>query len=184
MDKNNNGLNIGAVGMMGGAGGMHPVIMAMAASSVTGIDIMSEPEAKDDSNLTMLADYCDKTVATMGGDGYTEFVLYHNEETDEYELHYYYNYGGAPEIHRSYESSKDFADKILKLIDDKNIISWDENEGAGLCGRMYVVKFKKGSTTYRITSDNMPSPYDIAIFEEIGRAMAAGISQDKRTYKK
>jgi hypothetical protein len=30
----------------------------------------------------------------------------------------------------------------------------------------------------------MPSPYDIAIFEEIGRAMAAGISQDKRTYKK
>lgn len=116
-----------------------------------------EPEeVEDDKDLTLLVDYCRKTVATVGGDGYDETVLYRNGQTGEYSIHTYSKYVYMQkEKHRSFKAKEGVAEAVFKLIEDLKLADYKGKTGFGLCGGEYVVKFRKGDEIIRISTGNM-----------------------------
>ena len=119
-------------------------------------DAAPEQEAADDSGLTMLVDYCSKTLATVGGDGYDEVVLYRNDQTGELQIHTYSKYVYMPkEKHRSFKAKDGAAEAVFALIEELKLADYKDRRGFGLCGGMYVCKFLKDGEIIRITTDNL-----------------------------
>lgn len=117
---------------------------------------VSEAEPADDSGLTLLVDYCRKTVATVGGDGYDEIVLYRDDKTGRHQIHTYSKYVYmAKESHRSYEAKDGAAEAIFALIEELKLADYKDKRGFGLCGGMYICKFLKDGEIVRITTDNL-----------------------------
>ena len=106
----------------------------------------------------MLIDFCKKTVGTSGGDGYSETVLYQNED-GSCEVHFYSRYeGDVEETHSVYTVDKAVIDDAYEIIDRNNIASWNETRyGPGMDGAVYVLKFRNEDGVYvRVSSENMP----------------------------
>lgn len=103
-----------------------------------------------DETLTMLAEYCIKTVATVGGDGYTEWVL--NRRADgNLQLDYYRNYMGyEEEVHQSCPAPADTWDKILTIKEKYNLQNPPAERNIGMCGGERLVKIRDGETAIRL----------------------------------
>lgn len=115
-----------------------------------------EPQPVDDSGLTMLGDFCKKTMATVGGDGYDEIVLYEDETDGSFQIHTYSKYVYMQkESHHSFKAKDGAYDALLKLIEKLNLDEYEGKSGIGLCGGMYVCKYKKDGTLHRVTTDNL-----------------------------
>lgn len=117
-----------------------------------------------DEGLEMIADYCRKTMATVGGDGHTEYVLYRRAK-DEYEVHSYVYYEYMEEeAHKAYQASKEVANLVMQYVDDNKLIDYQNRKGMPICGGMEVIKFIKEGKVYRITSENLnPDEYGIIV---------------------
>lgn len=122
-----------------------------------------EPEFEpSDEGLTILVDACRKTLATVGGDGYTEEVLYLDEKTGQYSVHQYidYQYMARP-THRGYRVTKDFADGVLRTVEEQKLAGFVGAQGLPMCGGDMVVKFWADGKFVRVSMANLmgdPSP--------------------------
>ncbi len=108
-----------------------------------------------DDTLTFLAEYCDKTVATVGGDGYTEWVL--NRRADgKLQIDYYRNYVGYDEeIHCSYPATNDTWDRITAIKEQYLTGNSSGIRLPGMCGGYSLVKIREGDSVIRLTAGNM-----------------------------
>lgn len=110
----------------------------------------------DDSGLTLLGDFCKKSMATVGGDGYDEIVLYRSEADGSYQIHTFMKYEYMPkEIHHSYKAKDGAYEALLELVDELQLDEYEGKTGVGLCGGMYICKYSKNGTIHRVTTDNM-----------------------------
>ena len=115
-----------------------------------------ESDALDDAGLTLVADFCKHTMATVGGDGYDETVLYKDEEDGSYQIHTYAKYQYMKkEAHHSYAAKDGAEEAVLALIDELKLEEYEGKTGIGLCGGMYVCKFQKDGIMHRVTTDNL-----------------------------
>ncbi len=109
----------------------------------------------DDAGLTLVGDYCKKTVATVGGDGFDEIVLYKNEADGSYQIHTYAKYVYMPkESHHSYKAKDGAYEALLKLAEELHLAEYEGKQGFGLCGGMYICKYVKDGVIHRVTTDN------------------------------
>ena len=130
------------------------------------LQALNGKKAVSDAGLTMLVDVCKKTTGTVGGDGYSESVLYRNEKTGEYQVHTYSKYENMlSEAHASYICPAETAEKILAYIKTNSLASLKNVKGHPLCGGDYIIKFSAKSCVLfvlNITSDyNISGPEDI-----------------------
>lgn len=73
-------------------------------------------KAMSDEGLTLLVNTCRKAVATVGGDGYSEIVLYLDESTGEYWLHTYSKYVYMnEEVHASYKARRNLLKELWNI---------------------------------------------------------------------
>lgn len=125
----------------------------------------------DDKKATLLVDYCKRRVGTVGGNGYTEFVLYKDEDSGIFQIHTYEKYDWMEEeSHKAYKTDEQAAKEITTLIEEKKIHKLEGKDGIPLCGGSEVLKFWKGNRLVRITSDNLPQG-KTGILSEIGALM-------------
>ena len=106
----------------------------------------------------MLIDFCKKKVATVGGNGYSETVLYQNAD-GSCEVHYYSRYDGdTEETHSAYPVDRSVIEEAYGIINKNGIAGWnDKRYGPGPDGTVYILKFRADNGEYiRVTSDNMP----------------------------
>lgn len=108
--------------------------------------------APSDDTLTMLAEYCTKTVATVGGDGYTEWVL--NRRADGgLQLDYYRNYVGYEnEIHTIAEAPGDTWERIVAIKDKYRLGEVPNERNVETCGGYTLVKIREGEKMIRIVN--------------------------------
>jgi len=103
-----------------------------------------------DPSLTMLVEYCTKTVATVGGDGYTEWVLYKRED-DSLQLDYFSNYiGYENEIHSSHSVTNEIWDKINQIKEQYDLNKPTLENMPGMCGGVQLVKIVENDKVYRL----------------------------------
>lgn len=116
-----------------------------------------------DEGLQLLVDYCRKTLATVGGDGYDETVLYKNEKENSYSIHTYSKYVYMKKIaHRAFSVSPAEAEDIINTVNALELEKYLESSGGlPLCGGEYVCKFLKNDKLIRVTSSDVPQngPY-------------------------
>jgi hypothetical protein len=106
----------------------------------------------------MLVDYFKETVATVGGDGYTEYVLSYYDPV-EARLDIYEKYGDDAEESRvSYLVPYEAVDKCMDVMYEEDLASWaGRDDLAGMTGARYVLKFRLDDGEYlRVTSEEMP----------------------------
>lgn len=141
-----------------------------------------EREARSDAGLILLVNTCKKTVATVGGDGYTEIVLYLDAQSGEYWLHTYSKYVYMPkEAHASYAASPTLAKQAMDYIERNDLASWKEHRGMPLCGGDYIIRFRYGDETIRLDSGMM---YDgLRAYTELSKLLYAGATEENRRYK-
>lgn len=132
-----------------------------------------EPQPADDSGLTLLGDFCKKTVATIGGDGYDEIVLYKNEEDGSFQIHTYSKYAYMQkELHRSFKAKDGAYEALLELVKKLHLDEYEGKIGVGLCGGMYVCKYKKDGVLHRVTTDNLGVD-GTSIIMQVGNLLAS-----------
>ena len=115
-----------------------------------------ESQAVDDSGFTLLGDFCKKTMATIGGDGYDEIVLYENEADGSFQIHTYSKYAYMQkESHHSFKAKEGAYAALLKLVEKLQLDEYEGKTGLGLCGGMYICKYRKEGVLHRVTTDNL-----------------------------
>lgn len=132
----------------------------------------------DDSGLTLLGDFCKRTVATVGGDGYDETVLYRDEADGSYQIHTFSKYDGMPsELHHSFKAKDGAYDALLALVDELQLDAYEGKAGFGLCGGMYICKYLKNGTIHRVTTDNfgMDGP---AVIIKVGNLLRSYMGEE------
>ncbi|HBL40424.1 MAG TPA: hypothetical protein DDY98_02190 [Ruminococcaceae bacterium] len=129
-----------------------------------------------DMTLTMLAEYCTKTVATVGGDGYTEWVL--NQCSDgSLQVDYYRNYVGyEEEIHSTFPAAQDTWEKIIAIKERYNLKTPSAERNFGMCGGYEIVKIRDGDVAIRLTT-GMLTQEERQAFLQI-KALLIGIASD------
>jgi len=160
-----------------------PIVSVCNDNQVDNNDsFVSEKEAVSDQGLTLLVNICKKTIATVGGDGYSEIVLYLNESNDEYWLHTYSKYVYMnKEAHASYITTKEFALKVMKYIENHNLSSYKDVKGFALCGGDYIIKFKHNNEYIRLDSSNMID--NLQAYHELSNMLYSEITDKNRHYK-
>lgn len=136
-------------------------------------------KSTEEDQLTLLVDYCERRMATVGGDGYSEIVLYRNEADGSCQLHTYEKYEYMDkEIHIAYTTEEETVQEIFDLIKQENIQQYVGKSHGGLCGGMVILKFVQKGEVTRITTDNLPmekinSLYKIGTFikSKIGKVI-------------
>ncbi len=119
-------------------------------------EISEGPQPVDDSGLTLLGDFCKKTVATVGGDGYDEIVLYENGADGSFQIHTYSKYAYMQkENHHSFKAKDGAYTALLKLAEKLRLDEYEGKSGTGLCGGMYICKYRKDGVIHRVTTDNL-----------------------------
>ena len=101
----------------------------------------------------MVFDYYEATVATVGGDGYTEDVLYRWAESDLL-LAKYTKSEGTNEKTQVCRVPLMYLYECLKTVNLNGMKDW--KDGMGLEGKVYAVRFKDKDSFIRISSDDMP----------------------------
>lgn len=109
-----------------------------------------------DQGLKLLADVCRKTVATVGGDGYSELVLYVDEATDTYTVHEYIDYVCMEyPVHNAYRVDKAFADRVMDTVRAQKLASFVDVQGFPLGGGDLVCRFLWEGKLQRVSLANM-----------------------------
>jgi len=104
----------------------------------------------------MLVDIYRAAVATVGGDGYSEYVIYEYTQ-DEAVLKHYTKYGEEDEVYKSCIIPISEVDKINVLIKNNEFKNWNNIENpVSLDGAKLVLKFYDGEDFYSVSSENMP----------------------------
>lgn len=130
-----------------------------------------------DETLTMLAEYCEKTVATVGGDGYTEWVLNRCKD-GKLQIDYYRNYVGyEEEIHYSYPAPDNTWDRITAVKEQYLLGNPSGIRLPGMCGGYSLVKIREGDSVIRLTTGSMTIEENTA-FSMIKKILT-DISSDK-----
>lgn len=113
---------------------------------------------EDGEEQVMLIDYYSAVVATVGGDGYDETVLYQNKD-GSCEIHYFSKYeSDEEESHRVYRADPEVIEAAYDIINKNDMASWNEKyDGPGLDGGYYSLKFRNNEGEYvKVSSDSMP----------------------------
>lgn len=120
-------------------------------SKNTMIDI---PEDDD----IILVDYCRKTIATVGGDGYYEIVLYYYSDTEVKLSIYQWYEGDDEESCVNYVVPYEVVDKCYDIIKKNKLKEWNKRyDDVGIGGGVTVCKFRDDDGTYiRVSTDAMP----------------------------
>ena len=146
------------------------------------LQALNGKKAVSDKGLTMRVDVCKKTTGTVGGDGYSESVLYKNEKTGEYQVHTYSKHENMlSEAHASYTCPVETAEKILAYIKTSNLASLKNVKGHPLCGGDYIIKFLSGSELIRLDSGNLTKRMDS--YTEISRMLNSCVNEGNRCYE-
>ena len=136
------------------------VIIIIIAAAVTiwrntaAIDV----PANTGKDSVMLIDYCERTVATVGGDVYSETVLYQNRD-GSCEVHYFSKYEcDEEESHIYFPADEAVVKEAYSIISSSHMKKWNEKyDTSGLEGASYSLKFLTDNGEYiTVTSDNMP----------------------------
>ena len=103
----------------------------------------------------MVFDYYEATVATVGGDGHDEFVLYRRPNGTML-MAKYAQWGDAAESIRACTVTDTVLYDCLEIVDENGMRKWNEKDGIGITGAAFVVKFCEADRIVRVSSDNMP----------------------------
>ena len=120
----------------------------------------------------MVFDYYEATVATVGGDSYTEFVLYEWDE-DDLLLAKYSRQGSGKEICRICRVPSSCLYDCLITVNRNKMKTW--KDGMALTGKIYAVRFRDGDQVIRISSDDMPEDGRSA-FQQVGAVLQSAWS--------
>ena len=106
----------------------------------------------------MLIDYYRATVATVGGDGYDEYVLYRYSDTEAKLSVFSKHYGDEEESRTDYIVPYEAVKKCYELIEEKQFRGWkDRKDTYGITGAFVAVKFREDDGSYvRVSSESMP----------------------------
>ena len=115
-------------------------------------DVSDDPEDYI-KNENMVFDYYEATVATVGGDESTEYVLYEYDEFRLLLVCYEKSEGSEETRHYSFVSSS-VLDDCMKLVEKYKMAKWEN--GCDLNGKRYVVRFLNDGEMVRASSDDMP----------------------------
>ena len=122
-----------------------------------GVHLTETPEnlADEIKAENMSFDYYEKTVATDGGDGYEEFVLYDRDEGDGMILAKYVKEEGADETMEVCLVPFDTWVSCMNIVRLYGMADWEKGPGAD--GKYCVAKFNNGKgEPVRVTSEDMP----------------------------
>jgi len=126
-------------------------------------------------NATVLVDSFNRITGTVMIQPYSEIVLYEAEPNDILEV--YKNGDMEDETVSRYYVSKDAYPKILKIILDLQMDTWNDLEDTyPIDGAFYVVRFWDGEKQVRVTSDDMPSD-GMQAFYTVDNAMYALLNE-------
>lgn len=139
-------------------------LFASPLNAVEQIDNIEDEIVPDN----MLFDYCEKTVATDGGDGYDELVLYKYDKGDGIILAYYSRWFDDPETLSACLVSEELYDRCMTLVENYDMANWEK--GSANDGKQYVVKFEKDGEFVRVSSDEMPAD-GMKAFGDISREL-------------
>ncbi len=150
-------------------------LIALLLSLLLGLFSFSaeEPLVPEDEQQ-LLADYYEATVATVGGDHYSEMVLYRNAD-GSYEVDLFSKYEDEPEICKTYPADETYYDAVLSVVKENGMDKWNDTRFVpGLTGKEYVCRFCLDGEYYRFSSDNMPEDgmHAVAAFRDVlGKAI-------------
>jgi len=118
------------------------------------IQVKAEQSEED----IMLIDYYRATVATVGGDGYDEYVLYRYSDTEAKLSVFRKHYGDEEESRADYIVPYEAAEKCYELIDELGFRDWKRRTDTyGITGAFVTVKFREDDGSYeRVSSESMP----------------------------
>ena len=130
------------------------IIYASAAGSAN----VSMDNAPDEEEEIMLIDYYCATVATVGGDGYDEYVLYSYSDSEAKLSVYSKHYGDEKETQTDYIVPYEAVDKCYEVIEKSRFREWEYMDNTyGITGAVVVVKFREDDNSYiRVSSEDMP----------------------------
>ena len=112
-----------------------------------------EPETP---NTTIVADFCKRTVATVGGDGYSETILYRCEDGSE-QIDFYSEYENQRKYHKINKLDKPISDLVIKKAEELGFKDWKpEDCMPGMCGGVVIFKYFKDGEMIRVTSERAP----------------------------
>lgn len=108
----------------------------------------------------MLIDYCRSTVATVGGDGYSEVVLwlYPDGSTQVHYYDWYEDYEGE-ERHMAYTVDPAVAEDAYVLIGEYGFDGWETRKDLlpGMTGARITLKYRAADGTYvGVSTDRAP----------------------------
>ena len=138
-----------------------------------------QKKALSDAGLSIVLRTMKKTIATVGGDGYSEITLY-QDSAGSYWLHTYARSGLQPELHASYAATPALAKAVREYIDKKGLASWKNNRGPALCGGDYILCFPHGSEMISLSSGNMPD--GMKAYSELSGMLYAEATPENRRY--
>ena len=105
----------------------------------------------------MLIDCYRETAATVGGDGYHEFVVTTTEDPEQVRLDEYIKEEGGEETCTTFYIPYQVADECLWITEAYGLAEWNDMEDAvSLDGAKKVCKFWDGETHIRISTEHMP----------------------------
>ncbi len=126
----------------------------------------------------MLVDYYCVTVATDGGDGYSELVLISDQDGYGYILESYEKSDETGETCVRYLISENEADAVLDLIEELGLREWNScEEYDSVTGVIASVKFYYKGSYIKVSSEKMPENGMEAI-EKIGEALRKSIKAE------
>ena len=109
-------------------------------------------------------DYYEAVVATVGGDGHDEYVLYRYTDAElVLALYSRWDEDGGEETMSYCVVPASVLDDCMALVKRYKMHKW--KKGAGLRGKEYVVRFLQDGEQVRVSSDEMPERGEEAFYE-------------------
>ncbi|MBE6017901.1 MAG: hypothetical protein E7233_09930 [Lachnospiraceae bacterium] len=131
--------------------------------------VPADPATDPFDGSKIVFDYYEAVVATVGGDGYDEFVLFEKDGENLY-LAKYSKWEDGPERMYYCEVPGAVFDDCMAVVKKYKMDNW--KDGFGMTGKMYVVKYKDGDELKRVSSENMPENGGSA-FDEVSSVLSS-----------
>ena len=148
--------------------------------STNSMTVESDPEIETlvtDEDV-MLVDYYTAVVGTVGGDHYTERVLYDYSDTQA-KLTVYTKYDGEEEQSVSYLVPYEAVEKCREIIKKNKLNVWNKKyDGPAPTGGVTAVRFRCDDGSYvRVSTDAMPDDGE-RIMDSIGAVMQSYVKDE------
>lgn len=139
---------------------------------------IKEKPKKEDFKVLLL-DYYERTVGTPEEQPYYELAVY-SYPGEQVLLEQYINGGSDSEEVRKYLVSKDIVTETMKVIQEEKMDRWKEMTClSGLCGKLYVCRFRQDDSYTRVSSDSMPE-FGTGSFDRVRKTMSSYIAEKNR----